>query len=70
MSMPPETDESAELLSPKDAAAVLRVSPETLRRWAASGKIRHVALPSGRVRFRREDLAEVLEPVEPEVAAS
>lgn len=48
------------------AAAVLGVSDETLRRWVEQGKVRHLRLPSGRLRFRREDLNEILTPVEPE----
>ena len=57
------TDEP--LLRTADAATILGVSDETLRRWVGDGKIRHVKLPSGQVRFRRADLAAVLEPVEP-----
>lgn len=53
------------LLRTAEAATVLGVSDETLRRWAADGKIRHVKLPSGQVRFRKSDLLAVLTPVEP-----
>lgn len=65
--MPP-----TELLTTPEAAAILGVSSETVRRWAESRKIRHRRLPSGQLRFTREDLDEVLEPVEPsdQVAAS
>jgi len=58
-----------ELLLTSAAAAYLGISDETLRRWAEDKKIRHVRLPSGQLRFRREDLADVLTPVEPETAA-
>lgn len=47
------------------AAAVLGVSDETLRRWADQGKVRHIRLPSGRLRFRRDDLEAMLQVIEP-----
>lgn len=55
-----------DLLTPAKAGALLGVSDETMRRWAAAGKLRHVKLPSGAIRFRREDL--ILELVEPEAS--
>jgi excisionase family DNA binding protein len=56
---------SEELLTTTVAAGILQVSDETLRRWVAEGRIRHVRLPSGQLRFLRRDLEAVLEPVEP-----
>lgn len=52
------------------AAEMLQVSDETIRRWAAEGLIRHIRLPSGQIRFRRADLAEILTPIEPTDRAS
>lgn len=54
-----------ERLTTADAAAILGVSHETLRRWAKANKVRHVRLPSGRRYFLRADLDAVLAPVEP-----
>lgn len=54
-----------DLLTTKAAAKVLGVHHETLRRWADEKRIRHILLPSGQLRFRPEDLREVLVPVEP-----
>lgn len=54
-----------DLLSTSAAAALLGVSDETLRRWVELKRIRHILLPSGLVRFRREDIDEILTPVEP-----
>jgi len=48
----------------------LTISDETLRRWADKGQLRHLRLPSGQIRFRPEDLDELLTPVEPTEAAS
>ncbi len=58
------------LLSTTEAAALFDVTDETIRRWAAARKIRHVRLPSGQVRFRRSDLDALLEPVEPVVESA
>jgi excisionase family DNA binding protein len=54
-----------ELLSATEAAALLQVSDETVRRWADAGKIRHVRLPSGQLRIYRQDVEAILTPVEP-----
>lgn len=48
------------------AARLLGVSSDTLRRWAKAGRVRHVLLPSGRMRFYAEDIEALLEPVEVE----
>ena len=53
-----------EYLTTGEAADVLGVSDETLRRWADDRKVRHVRLPSGHLRFIRSDLDAVLAPVE------
>ena len=53
-----------EYLTTGEAADVLGVSDETLRRWADDRKVRHVRLPSGQLRFIRADLDAVLQPVE------
>ena len=56
---------SERLLTTGEAAEVLGVSDETLRRWTKDGLVRHVKLPSGRTRYHRSDLLAVLTPVEP-----
>ena len=43
-------------LTPKSAAAIVGVSPDTIRRMADAGKLVHFRLPSGHRRFRREDV--------------
>lgn len=58
-----------DLLSTSAAAAIVGVSDETLRRWADDRKVRHIRLPSGQLRFRREWLDALLEPVEPSTPA-
>ncbi|HET7665852.1 MAG TPA: helix-turn-helix domain-containing protein [Mycobacterium sp.] len=45
-----------ELMGITDAAALLGVHPNTLRKWADDGIVPHVRLPSGYRRFRRAEL--------------
>jgi excisionase family DNA binding protein len=47
------------LLQVKQAAGVLGVHENTLRRWEAQGYIRARRLPSGVRRFREEDVEEL-----------
>ena len=61
LTMPDETS----LLSTQEAADLIGVSGETLRRWAADKKVTHIRLPSGQLRFRLEDIQEALQPIPP-----
>jgi excisionase family DNA binding protein len=54
-----------ELLTVKDAAEFLKVSPNTIRNWTDSGKIPFYRHPMSNYRlFRREDLEEVLRQID------
>lgn len=62
-------------LSPQDAAAILGCHEDTLKRWAAAGKVAAFRTPGGWWRFRRSDLAAFLvassvAPADPTDAAS
>lgn len=59
-----------DLLTAPQVAALLGVSDESVRRWADTGKLRYIALPSGQRRFRRSDIEAILTPDEPTEAAS
>lgn len=59
-----------DLLTAPQVAALLNVSDESVRRWADTGKLRYVELPSGQRRFRRSDIDAILTPAEPTGAAS
>jgi excisionase family DNA binding protein len=48
------------MLGPKDAAALLGISTDTLIRWGDQGRVRYTRLPSGYRRYRREDLEGLL----------
>lgn len=50
------------LLLPREAAAMLRIDPKTLSRWARDGKaVGEVKLPSGQRRYREADIRAILE---------
>ncbi|HMI49264.1 MAG TPA: helix-turn-helix domain-containing protein [Gemmatimonadaceae bacterium] len=49
-------------LSPKDAAAILGVHEDTLKRWADEGKVECWTTPGGWRRFAREDVEALLSP--------
>jgi excisionase family DNA binding protein len=51
----------AELMQVRQAARVLGVHENTVRRWEERGLLRAVKLPSGVRRFRIEDIAEIRE---------
>lgn len=49
------------LLTAREVAEHLGVSPDVLLRWVRASKIPAVKLPGGGIRFREEDLEEWLE---------
>jgi len=49
-----------ELITPKEARAMLKVSNKTLWSWYKKGLIRAVKLPSGRLRYYRGDIEKIL----------
>lgn len=51
-------------LSPTAAAAVVGVHADTLKRWAAEGKVHAWRTPGGWWRFRRADLDALVDPTE------
>ena len=54
-----------ELISTSQAALLLHVTDETVRRWAETGIIRHIRLPSGQLRFEQADIEAIRTPIEP-----
>ena len=54
-----------DLLGSREAARILDVTDETIRRWAEAGIIRHIRLPSGQLRFERADIEAIRQPIEP-----
>ena len=61
------------LLTPGEVAALFRVDPKTVTRWAAAGRINSIRTPGGHRRFRESEVRALLagnvEPaIEPVVA--
>jgi excisionase family DNA binding protein len=50
------------LLTAPQVAVRLNVSEQTVRRWAASGRLPAARLPGGRLRFAPADVDKLLEP--------
>ncbi|MBN9374602.1 MAG: helix-turn-helix domain-containing protein [Cellulomonas sp.] len=49
-----------ELLSVGEAAELLAVHPDTLKRWERAGRIEALRTPTGHRRFRRRDVEHLL----------
>jgi excisionase family DNA binding protein len=49
------------LLTPGEVAALFRVDPKTVTRWAAAGRIGSIRTPGGHRRFRESEVKALLE---------
>lgn len=49
------------LLTPAEVAALFRVDPKTVTRWAAAGKLAAIRTPGGHRRFYESDVKVLLE---------
>ncbi|MEV7264667.1 BldC family transcriptional regulator [Micromonospora aurantiaca] len=54
---PPETER---LLTPGEVAALFRVEPKTVTRWAAAGRLHCIRTPGGHRRFLESDVRALL----------
>jgi excisionase family DNA binding protein len=52
---------SERLLTPGEVAALFRVDPKTVTRWAASGQLKSIRTPGGHRRFREAEVRELLD---------
>src|SRR5256885_12034555 len=64
--VPPPTrggvvDTGDRLLTPGEVAALFRVDPKTVTRWAAAGRIGSIRTPGGHRRFRESEVRALLE---------
>jgi len=60
--MEPHDDDA--LLTPSEVAAMFRVNPKTVTRWARAGKISAIRTLGGHRRFRAREIRTFLEQVE------
>ena len=56
-----KSSEDPDLMLPSEVAAIFRVDPKTVTRWAKAGRIPVVKTPGGQCRFRRGDVDAALE---------
>jgi excisionase family DNA binding protein len=56
------------LLTPGEVAALFRVDPKTVTRWAAAGRISSIRTPGGHRRFRESEVKALLAAGEGEAA--
>ena len=54
-------DTGDRLLTPGEVAALFRVDPKTVTRWAAAGRIGSIRTPGGHRRFRESEVRQLLE---------
>jgi len=54
---PPQRDR---LLTPGEVAALFRVDPKTVTRWASAGRINSIRTPGGHRRFRESEVRALL----------
>lgn len=54
--------EPEQLLTPGEVARILRVDPKTVTRWARTGKLSAVTLPSGHRRYRESEIRMICTP--------
>ena len=58
---PTPEDQPEELLTPSEVAAMFRVNPKTVTRWARSGKISAIRTLGGHRRFRKSEIMRILD---------
>ena len=57
---PPATGQPPELMTPAEVAALFRVDPKTVTRWAQQGKLRSVRTLGGHRRYPAADIHALL----------
>jgi excisionase family DNA binding protein len=59
MSIAPDPTER--LMTPGEVAAMFRVDPKTVTRWASAGRIGSIRTPGGHRRFRESEVRTLLD---------
>jgi excisionase family DNA binding protein len=60
MSVIAHTGSNERLLTPGEVAALFRVDPKTVTRWASAGRIGSIRTPGGHRRFRESEVRSML----------
>ena len=53
-------DQAERLLTPGEVAALFRVDPKTVTRWASAGRLGSIRTPGGHRRFRETEVRALL----------
>jgi len=61
---PQNPGEQEQLLTPSEVAAMFRVNPKTVTRWARAGKISAIRTLGGHRRFKASEIQKFLEQVD------
>jgi len=69
METDPERQEPERLLTPAEVAAMFRVNPKTVTRWARAGKISAIRTLGGHRRFKATEIEALLAQGEESTAA-
>ncbi|GAA4712908.1 BldC family transcriptional regulator [Pseudonocardia yuanmonensis] len=56
----PTQNSNERLLTPGEVAALFRVDPKTVTRWASAGRIGSIRTPGGHRRFRESEVRGML----------
>ena len=59
-----DMDAPEQLLTPSEVAAMFRVNPKTVTRWARAGKISAIRTLGGHRRFKASEIRKYLEQVD------
>ncbi|HWN29392.1 MAG TPA: BldC family transcriptional regulator [Actinomycetospora sp.] len=54
-------DANERLMTPGEVAAMFRVDPKTVTRWASAGRIGSIRTPGGHRRFRESEVRTLLD---------
>lgn len=65
-----QNPESEQLLTPSEVAALFRVDPKTVTRWAKAGKLNSIRTLGGHRRYRASEVHALLEAQSPQSGAS
>lgn len=58
--------EAEPLLTPSEVAALFRVDPKTVTRWARAGRLRSIRTMGGHRRYKESEVRKLLEPEIPD----
>lgn len=64
------THAAERLLTPGEVAALFRVDPKTVTRWASAGRIGSIRTPGGHRRFRESEVRHMLADLTSEATVS